>query len=253
MYHHQPVQLFNLGNWFKKTASSVGRVTTQAVHTVSHEATKISHAVTQNQNAGIRAQNKRDRDVITGFKDVGSDIQDHHDIGRTITCGADIGIHRVTKNFDKTNKLNLPSMPTPEDTSICGCNLKSEHIIQRVEGSKQKVKSYAYQTLRKAVKCNTISKLDQYGDLLEKNLMNEPVSSQKWKALSLMTGGYNKKIRTQLIDGLYRSNVGLGKCYGNKHVKSLNDLCYGLQQNFPSPICTSTSRCCHTLLKNACQ
>ena len=250
--YHQPVQLqFNLGNWFKNVASSVGRVTTQAVHTVSHEATKISDAVTRNQNAGIRAQNKRDRDVITGFKDIGSDIQDHHDFGRTISCGADIGIHRVTKNFDKTNKLNLPSVPTPEDTSICGCNLKSEHIIQRQVGSKQKIKNKVYKTFKN--QCNNISKLDQYDDLLEKNLMNEPVSSQKWKAISSLTGGYNKKIRTQLIDGLYQSNVGLGKCYGNKHVKTLNDLCYGLQQNFPSPICTSTSRCCHTLLKKACQ
>ena len=58
---------------------------------------------------------------------------------------------------------------------------------------------------------------------------------------------------SQLQGGIGRADVSLGECWTKPPKTSLNNMCYNLQSNFPSGVCTSPNGCCFALLDDVCK
>ena len=59
---------------------------------------------------------------------------------------------------------------------------------------------------------------------------------------------------TQLKQGLDASNVALGKCFSfSFKKKSINNMCFELQNNFPQTVCKNDTECCINLLDSVCK
>lgn len=139
------------------------------------------------------------------------------------------------------------------DTSDCACQLKSNIMIQELAGSRQKVQDYAYSEIKASGNCDNLAVLKKYPEIEEK-LLNLPARSNTWQSLTNIIPKI-KFIRDKLLDGLGEANVGLGKCYGKRNIDTndtINQICYGIQDNFQSRICNKESGCCMTLLSKAC-
>lgn len=261
-----PVNLWDPFAWAKGAAQTVSHATQKyVVRPVVSTTNKVAHTVDSAAKKYIsepfdRTTNTAARKLTNSLASAGvvDDLYNpNHSMGQTVTCGTLYGIGKAA-GIDQYQPfgINIDTRDMQTNKSHCGCVLKADSIVQRFANSKERVRDVVYGKLRP--KCNTqimgltlLNQVNMHQKPIEK-VMGTPANSEDWKSY---ISGYTiiKQIKDELVDGLNKANVALGKCHSHNNTNTLNKTCYELQQTFGGGVCQTESKCCVNLLKQACR